>query len=105
MANDASPLTQGQFDQTAANANAGSTQLAQAAGQNAVSNQQAMNLLALSVVAKNTDVITNLQPAEAQAQVGVLTSGLSGRIADLGTTIGAIQQSLKGAALTPPVTA
>lgn len=100
-----SPLTQGQFDQTAATANNAWQNLATRAGDNAVVVQQQMNLLGLSVVAKNTDVISNLQPAEAQAQVGILTSGLSGKLAELGNTIGAIQQSLKGAALTPPVTA
>lgn len=101
---DASPNTQGQFDQTAANSIAGFTQVAQHAAQNAVANQQAMNALGLSIVARNTDTILNLQPAEAQATVGVLTSGLSGKLAELGTAVAAIQQSLKGAQTTPPET-
>ena len=90
---DASPNTQGQFDQTAAQA-----------AQNAVANQQAMNALGLSIVAKNTDVIANLQPAEASAQTNVLTSGLASELAKLGASIAAIQQTLKGAQTTPPVT-
>ena len=101
---DASPNTQGQYDQTAAGANSAWVNVATMAAQNAVANQQAMNLLGVSVVAKNTDIIANLQPAEASAQTGILTSGLSSKLAELGASIAAIQQSLKGAQSTPPVT-
>lgn len=100
---DASPNTQGQFDETAAEANNSWVTLRQRAAENAVANQQAMNALGLSIVAKDTDIIANLQPAEAQAQTGILTAGLSSELAKLGAAIAAIQQSLKGAQTTPPV--
>lgn len=102
---DANPNTQGQFDQTAAGANSAWVNVATMAAQNAVTNQQAMNMLGLSVVAKNTDVIANLQPAEAKAQTGILESGLAKSMSDLGAAVANVQQSIKGALTTPPVTA
>ena len=101
---EASPNTAGQFDQTAANANNAWSNVATRAADNAVANQQAMNALGLSIVAKCTDTVNNLQPSEAAAATGVLTSGLSGKLAELGAAIAAIQQQLKGAQTTPPVT-
>ncbi len=101
---DANPNTQGQFDQTAAGANSAWVNVATMAAQNAVANQQAMNMLGLSVVAKNTDVIANLQPAEAKAQTGILEAGLAKSLSDIGGALASIQQSIKTAQSTPPTT-
>jgi hypothetical protein len=49
-----------------------STNLSQ---QNAVANQQAMNELGISIVAKATNTISNLGPLEARSAIDVLDSG------------------------------
>ena len=52
--------------------------------QNAVANQQAMNELGISVVAKATNTVSNLSPLEARSAVDVLTNNeLAQTIADL----------------------
>ena len=101
---EASANTAGQFDQTAAEANNSWVTIRAAAANNAVANQQAMNALGLSIVAKDTDIIANMQPAEAAATTGILTSGLAGKLAEMGAAIAAIQQSMKGAQSTAPET-
>lgn len=52
--------------------------------QNAVANQQAMNELGISIVAKATNTVSNLGPLEARSAVDVLTNDeLAQTIADL----------------------
>jgi hypothetical protein len=52
--------------------------------QNAVANQQAMNELGISIVAKATNSISNLGPLEARSAVDVLTDNdVAQNIADL----------------------
>ncbi len=71
------------------------TNLAQ---QNAVANQQAMNELGISIVAKAANTVTNLGPLEARSAVDVLTDDeLAQTIADLKATIQAFtKQSATG---------
>ncbi|WP_434030911.1 hypothetical protein [[Pseudomonas] boreopolis] len=61
------------------------TDLAQ---KSAVSNQQAMNGLGLSIVAKASNTVSNLGPLEARSEVDVLTNnGVAQAIADLKSAI------------------
>ncbi|XWO47385.1 R body protein [[Pseudomonas] boreopolis] len=61
------------------------TDLAQ---KNAVSNQQAMNGLGLSIVAKAANTVSNLGPLEARSAVDILTNDeLAQTIADLKATV------------------
>ena len=56
--------------------------------QNAVSFQQAMNDLTLSVVAKASNTISNLTPLEARSAVDILSNNeLAQTIADLKSTV------------------
>lgn len=56
--------------------------------QNAVSNQQAMNELGVSIVGKTVNMISNLGPLEARSAVDVLTNDeLAQTIADLKATV------------------
>jgi hypothetical protein len=62
-----------------------STNLSQ---QNAVANQQAMNELGISIVAKASNTISNLGPLEARSAVDILTNNeLAQTIADLKATL------------------
>jgi len=56
--------------------------------QNAVANQQAMNELGISIVAKATNTVSNLGPMEARSAVDILTNDeLAQTIADLKSTL------------------
>jgi hypothetical protein len=58
------------------------------AGQNAVSNQQAMNQLALTVAGKTVNLVANLSPLEAVATVKLDTGNdVAEQLADLKGTI------------------
>lgn len=60
------------------------------AGQNAVSNQQAMNQLALTVTGKVVNLVANLSPLEAVAVVKLDTGNdIAEQIADLKAAVGA----------------
>lgn len=68
------------FSNTVANTN-----LAQ---QNAVANQQAMNELGISIVAKASNTVSNLGPLEARSAVDILTNDeLAQTIADMKATL------------------
>lgn len=61
------------------------TDLAQ---KNAVANQQAMNEVGLSIVAKASNTVSNLGPLEARSAVDILTNDeLAQTIADLKATV------------------
>ncbi len=63
--------------------------------QNAVANQQAMNELGISIVAKASNTVSNLGPLEARSAVDILTTNeLAETIADLKATVQAF--STKG---------
>lgn len=65
--------------------------------QNAVANQQAVNELGISVVAKDSNIVSNLGPLEARSSVDVLTNNeLAQTITDLKSALQAF--SGKGAA-------
>ncbi|MBO9722681.1 R body protein [Xanthomonas phaseoli pv. dieffenbachiae] len=56
--------------------------------QNAVANQQAMNELGISIVAKASNTISNLGPLEARSAVDILTNDeLAQTIADMKATL------------------
>ena len=58
--------------------------------QNAVSNQQAMNELGISIVGKTVSNVANLGPLEARSAVDILTNDeLAQTIADLKSTLAA----------------
>jgi hypothetical protein len=60
------------------------------AGQNAVSNQQAMNQLALTVTGKVVNLVANLSPMEAVAVVKLDTGNdIAEQISDLKAAVGA----------------
>jgi len=62
--------------------------------QNAVANQQAMNELGISIVAKASNTISNLNPLEARSAVDVLTdNALADDIASLKATVEAFTKS------------
>lgn len=61
--------------------------------QNAVSNQQAMNELGISIVGKTVNKISNLGPLEARSAVDVLTNNeLAQTITDLKATVQAFSK-------------
>lgn len=71
------------------------TNLAQ---QNAVANQQAMNELGISVVAKGVTVLSQLSPLEARSAVDILTNNeLAQTLADLKATVQAFSDKGKQA--------
>lgn len=56
--------------------------------QNAVANQQAMNELGISIVAKASNTVSNLGPLEARSAVDILTNNeLAQTLADLKSTL------------------
>lgn len=56
--------------------------------QNSVSNQQAINELGISLVAKATNTVSNLQPVQARSAVDVLTNDeMAQTIADLKSSV------------------
>jgi hypothetical protein len=62
--------------------------------QNAVSNQQALNELGISILAKAANTVSNLQPLEARSAVDILTNDeLAQTIADLKGTLEAFVSS------------
>jgi hypothetical protein len=64
------------------------------AGQNAVSNQQAMNQLALTVTGKVVNLVANLSPLEAAAVVKLDTGNdVAEQLADLKGTIASFPQT------------
>jgi hypothetical protein len=62
--------------------------------QNAVSNQQSLNELGISILAKAANTVSNLQPLEARSAVDILTNDeLAQTIADLKGTLQAFASS------------
>jgi hypothetical protein len=62
--------------------------------QNAVSNQQSLNELGISILAKASNTVSNLQPLEARSAVDILTNDeLAQTIADMKGTLQAFVNS------------
>ena len=72
--------------------------------QNAAAHQNRVNVLAESALAKMLKNATELDPEEASAIKKVDNSDLAKVLAELGASISAIQQQLKGAQTTLPET-
>ena len=77
---------------------------AEMATQNAVSHQNRLNMIAESSVGQILNRMNGLDPTEAAAIRGVVGADLSKTIGDLGAAVAGLQQMLKGAQTTPPVT-
>ncbi|BBL71921.1 RebB family R body protein [Methylogaea oryzae] len=70
--------------------------------QNAVANQQAMNELGITIVAKASNTISNLGPLEARSAVDVLSNNeLAQTIADLKATLQGFAQQPASSGKTP----
>lgn len=66
----------------------------------------AMNQLRLAATAKATELLLTTDPKEAASVSKVLTGNdLAQQLAALGSAVAAMQQQIKGAQTTPPVTA
>ena len=72
--------------------------------QNAVAHQNRVNVLAESALAKMLKNATELDPEEAASIAKVEKSDISKVLAELGASIAAIQQQMKGAQTTLPET-
>lgn len=88
-----------------AEANASGIALAgQLSAQNAVAHQNSMNLLREFAVLEATGQRAGIDIAEATAAKKVSEADLARSVSELGSAIAAIQQLMKGAQTTPPVT-
>jgi len=74
------------------------------ASQNLVSHNRAMDQLREAFLAESTLQRAGNDPAEAIANAKTISSDLAGQISQLATAVAGIQQMMKGANLTPPVT-
>ena len=72
---------------------------------NILSHQNRLQMIAESSVGQILNKMNGLDPAEAASIGGVVRSDLGSEIAALGAAIASIQQQMKGAQTTPPVTA
>lgn len=73
--------------------------------QNAVAHQQAMNAIAQATTTMCVNKLLNIDPAEAKSLTEAMTGNKGAdAISALGTAVAGLQQMLKGAQSTPPVT-
>ena len=73
--------------------------------QNMDAHQQRLQLLAEASLAQQLNRMNSLDPAEAAAISGVVSSDLSDKISQLSAAVANSQQLMKGAQSTPPETA
>lgn len=78
--------------------------LAEQVATNAAAHQHRLNLIAESSIGQIVNKMNSLDPAEAASISTVVRSDFSKAIADLGASIASLQQFVKGAQTTPPVT-
>jgi len=79
--------------------------LAEQVATNAAAHQNRLNLIAESSIGQIVNRMNALDPAEAVSVGSVIKSDLPKALSELGTAVASIQQLLKGAQTTPPVTA
>ena len=73
--------------------------------QNAVSQQQAMNQISNAVVTQAVNMLLNIDPMEAVGAAKLLTGNdVAQQIAQLAAAVAGVQQTVKAAQSTPPVT-
>lgn len=72
---------------------------------NALAHQNRLNGIFESSVGQILNKMNTLDPTEAASVATVTEAGLAKAISDLGGAVAGIQQMLKGAQTTPPVTA
>lgn len=85
--------------------NANFKTLAELVASNAAAHQNRLNLIAESSIGQIVNRMNTLDPTEAASISTVVRSDLAKAVADLGAAVGSIQQYVKGAQTTPPVTA
>jgi hypothetical protein len=74
--------------------------------QNSVAQQQALNQISNAVVTQAVNMLLNLDPLEAVGAAKVLTGNdVAQQIAQLAAAVSSVQQQVKAAQTTPPVTA
>lgn len=78
--------------------------LAEQVSSNAAAHQNRLNILAESSLGQIVNRMNALDPAEAASVGSVVRSDLAQALADLGTAVAGIQQMMKGAQTTIPVT-
>lgn len=95
------PLDEGVVDSVA---NANFKTLAELVSTNAASHQNRLNLIAESSLGQILTTMNSLDPTEAVSIAGVVNSDLAGAMTSLGSAVAGIQQFMKGAQTTVPVT-
>ena len=85
-------------------ANSNFKTIAEQVATNAASHQNRLNLIAESSLGQILNNLNSLDPAEAVSTSSVINSDLSKALADLGGAVAGIQQMMKGAQTTIPVT-
>lgn len=80
---------------------------AEQATQNMLAHQNRLNIMAEKALGSTLISMdqNNVSQTEAAAEKAIADSGLAANVAALGAAVAAIQQALKGAQTTPPVTA
>ena len=78
--------------------------LAEQVAVNAAAHQNRLNLIAESSLGQILNRMNAIDPAEAASISTVIRSDLAKALADLGGAVAGIQQMMKGAQTTPPVT-
>ena len=78
---------------------------AERATQNMDAHQQRLHLLAEASLAQQLNRMNSLDPTEAAAISGVVSSDLAEKIGELSGAVASAQQLMKGAQTTPPPTA
>ena len=109
MADDLDPsvvssVVNANFKVLAETAQTGLAQAGALAAQDAVSHQRSMNMIRESYLMEGLGQRAGLDTAEAVATKKVAEADLSRTVSELGSAIAAIQQLLKGAQTTPPIT-
>jgi len=95
------PLDQGVLD---AVTNSNFKTLGELVASNAASHQNRLNLIAESSLGQILTRLNTLDPTEAMSIGSVIQSDMPKALAELGAAISSIQQFVKGANTTPPVT-
>lgn len=78
--------------------------LAEQVASNTANHQHRLQLIAESSVGQIVNKMNSIDPVEAVSVANTVRSDLPGAVAALGATVATLQQIIKGAQTTPPVT-
>lgn len=81
-----------------------STQNLDLAAKNAIANQQRMNEIGAAATTLSINKLINMDPGEASAINTVNSGEIAKALSQLGASVAGLQQMMKGAQTTPPVT-